>query len=295
MDHVPEIELNNDTRMPQLGLGVWKASDDEAEFAVSTAIKNGYRLIDTATIYGNERGVGRGIVVGDVPRGELFVTTKLWNADQGYDRTLAAFEKSLENLNLDYVDLYLIHWPVPAQDRFVETWKAFEKLYRDGKVRAIGVSNFKPHHLEKLLSETDIVPAVNQIELHPRFTQKETREFCAAHDIRVEAWSPIGGSGGDLLSEPVLATIAQAYGKTPAQVVLRWHIQQGLIVIPKSVHEERIRENIDIFDFELTEDEMAQIRAMDQGESGRYFNLNYTFMGGFFTNPVREWDGEFAE
>ncbi len=263
MDHVPEIELNNDTRMPQLGLGVWKASDDEAEFAVSTAIKNGYRLIDTATIYGNERGVGRGIVVGDVPRGELFVTTKLWNADQGYDRTLAAFEKSLENLNLDYVDLYLIHWPVPAQDRFVETWKAFEKLYRDGKVRAIGVSNFKPHHLEKLLSETDIVPAVNQIELHPRFTQKETREFCAAHDIRVEAWSPIGGSGGDLLSEPVLATIAQAYGKTPAQVVLRWHIQQGLIVIPKSVHEERIRENIDIFDFELSDEDMVQIATLD--------------------------------
>lgn len=260
---VPILTLNNGVKIPQLGLGVWKASDDEAEFAVTCAIDNGYRLIDTAMVYGNERGVGRGIAASGVPRDELFVTTKLWNADQGYDSTLKAFEKSLENLGLDYVDMYLIHWPVPEHDKFVDTWKAFEKLYADGRIKAIGVSNFKPHHLQKLLAETEIVPVVNQIELHPRFTQKETREFCDAHDIRVESWSPIGGSKGDLLSSSLLVAVAEKYGKSPAQVVLRWHIQQGLIAIPKSVHEERIKQNIDVFDFELSEEDFAQIATLD--------------------------------
>ena len=266
MSRVPLVKLNDGREIPQLGLGVWKASDDEAEFAVRTAIENGYRLIDTAMVYGNERGVGRAIADSDVNREDLFITTKLWNADQGYDETLAACQKSLDNLGLEYVDLYLIHWPVPAQDMFVETWKAFEKLQSDGKVKSIGVSNFKPAHLEELLRESEVVPAVDQIELHPRLTQAETREFCDAHDIRVESWSPIGGSAGDLLDSSLLVAIGQKYGKSPAQVMLRWHIQQGLIAIPKSVHEERIKQNIDIFDFELSEDDMSQIALLDTGE-----------------------------
>ncbi len=266
MSKVPMLKLNDGREIPQLGLGVWKASDDEAEFAVRTAIESGYRLIDTAMVYGNERGVGRAIADSDVPREELFITTKLWNADQGYDETLAACKKSLDNLGLEYVDLYLIHWPVPSQDMFVETWKAFEKLQSDGKVKSIGVSNFKPAHLEKLLSETDVVPVVNQIELHPRLTQTETREFCDAHDIRIESWSPIGGSKGDLLDSSLLVAIGQKYGKSPAQVMLRWHMQQGLIAIPKSVHEERIKQNIDIFDFELSEEDLSQIALLDTGE-----------------------------
>lgn len=265
MSQTPMLDLNNGVKIPQLGLGVWKASDDEAESAVKTAIESGYQLIDTATIYGNEHGVGRGIAASGVPREELFVTTKLWNTDQGYDSTLAAFEKSLESLGLDYVDLYLIHWPLPAADKYIDTWKAFEKLYQDGRIKAIGVSNFKPTHLEKLMSETEIVPAVNQIELHPRFTQSETRDFCAQRDIAIESWSPIGGSAGagNVLDEPVLADIGKKYDKSPAQVILRWHIQLGLIVIPKSVHAERIRENIDVFDFELSDEDMQQIATLD--------------------------------
>lgn len=261
----PILTLNNGFQLPQLGLGVWKASDNEAEFAVQTAIDNGYRLIDTATIYGNERGVGRAIATSGVAREELCITTKLWNGDQGYDETLRAFEKSLDSLNLEYVDLYLIHWPTPAHDRYIETWKAFEKLYAEGRIKAIGVSNFKPHHLERLLAETDIVPAVNQIELHPRFTQQATRDFCATHDIRVESWSPIGGAAGagNILMEPVLASLGEKYGKSPAQIILRWHIQLGLIVIPKSVHAERIKQNIEVFDFALSDDDMAQIATLD--------------------------------
>lgn len=265
MSEVAKRMLNNGREIPQLGLGVWKASDDEAEFAVKTAIDAGYRLIDTAAIYGNERGVGRAITASGVAREELFITTKLWNAEQGYDSTLKAFDASLDKLGLDYVDLYLIHWPTPERELYIETWKAFEELYKGGRVKAIGVSNFKPSHLENLISQTEIVPAVNQIELHPRFTQAETREFCAEHDIRVESWSPIGGQAGagNVLDEPLLATIGGKYGKSPAQVILRWHIQLGLIAIPKSVHEERIRQNIDVFDFELDEDDMAQIATLD--------------------------------
>jgi diketogulonate reductase-like aldo/keto reductase len=258
------IQLNNEVVIPQLGLGVWQAKDGkEVETAVRTAIECGYRLIDTAAVYGNEKGVGRAIAASGIPREELFITTKVWNADQGYNETLVAFDKSLDRLGLDYVDLYLIHWPVPAKDKYIDTWRALEKLYKDGKVRSIGVSNFTTEYLERLMSEATIIPAVNQIELHPHLSQIELRDFCKQHGIAVESYSPLGGTGGNLLDEPVLRQIGSTYGKTPAQVVIRWHIQNGLIVIPKSVTPERIRQNIDVFDFELSPDDMLTINGLN--------------------------------
>lgn len=258
------VTLNNGVVMPQLGLGVWQAKDgEEVETAVTTAINAGYRLIDTAAVYGNEAGVGRAIANASVPREELFITTKLWNADQGYVETLAAFEKSLERLNLDYIDLYLIHWPVPAADKYIDTWRAFEKLYSDGRVRAIGVSNFTPPHLDRLLAESAIVPAVNQIELHPRFNQSITRDFCNTLGIAVESWSPLGGKDSNLLDDPTLVAIGQKYDKTAAQVIIRWHLQHGLIVIPKSVHPDRIEQNFDVFNFELSGEDMTAIDALN--------------------------------
>ncbi|MFJ9424960.1 aldo/keto reductase [Streptomyces sp. NPDC101249] len=261
---VPPITLNNGVEMPQLGFGVWQVPDDEAERAVATALESGYRSIDTAAIYGNEEGTGRAIAASGLAREDLFVTTKLWNSEQGYDATLRAFDVSLGKLGLDHVDLYLIHWPAPDRDAYVDTYKAFEKLHADGRIRAIGVSNFLPEHLKRLLAETSVVPAVNQIELHPQLQQRELRELHAEHGIATEAWSPLG-SGKGLLDVPALVAIAQKHERTPAQVAVRWHLQTGNIVIPKSVTPSRIRENIDVFDFSLDDEDLAAISALDEG------------------------------
>lgn len=260
----PLMTLNNGITMPQIGLGVWQAKDgQEVEAAVASALEYGYRLIDTAAVYGNEKGVGRAIAASGIPREEIFLTTKVWNADQGYEATLKAFDKSLERLGLDYIDLYLIHWPVPAKDKYVDTWRALEKLYADGKVRAIGVSNFTIEYLERLMRETTIVPVVNQIELHPYLSQEPLRAFCNDHSIAVESYSPLGGTGGNLLQEPLFRAIGDQYNKSPAQVVLRWHVQNGLIVIPKSVTPERIAQNFNIFDFQLSDEDMRRIDLLN--------------------------------
>ena len=265
MTQVPTVRLNNGVEIPQLGFGVFQVPPDEVVEPVRTAIESGYRLIDTAAAYQNEEGVGKAIADSGVARDELFITTKLWNADQGYDEAMRAFDASLGKLGLETVDLYLIHWPLPKRDRYVDTWKAFEKIYADGRARAIGVSNFTERHLNRLFEETDIVPAVNQIELHPRFPQENLRAFHASHGIVTEAWSPIGHGTG-LLEDPTLATIADAAGKTPAQVVLRWHIQLGNVVIPKSVTPDRIQHNIEVFDFELSDADMGAITALGSGQ-----------------------------
>ncbi|MFD0684815.1 aldo/keto reductase [Actinomadura fibrosa] len=250
--------------MPQLGFGVFQVSDDEAETAVRTALENGYRSIDTASVYRNERGTGRALRSSGVPREELFVTTKLWNSDQGYDSALRAFDASLERLGLEYVDLYLIHWPLPKRGTYLETWRAFEKLKADGRVRSIGVSNFTVETLQHILDESDAVPVLNQIELHPYFQQAGLRAFHEEHGIRTEAWAPLG-QGHGLLDDPALARVAEAHGRTPAQIALRWHLQIGNIVIPKSVTPSRIAENIAVFDFELTGEEMAALGELDRG------------------------------
>ncbi|NJQ02900.1 aldo/keto reductase [Streptomyces zingiberis] len=265
MSHVPDITLNNGVRMPQLGFGVWQVPDDEATDAVTAALETGYRSIDTAAIYGNEAGTGAGIARSGLPREEVFVTTKVWNSDQGYDTTLRALDTSLEKLGLDQVDLYLIHWPMPKRDRYVDTFRALEQIRKDGRARAIGVSNFLPEHLVRLLDETEVVPAVNQIELHPWLQQGDSRAFHAEHDIATEAWSPLG-SGKGLLDEPAIGRIAERLGRTPAQVVLRWHLQLGNVVIPKSVTPSRIKENFDVFGFELDGEDMAAIAALDSGK-----------------------------
>ncbi|MFB7273331.1 aldo/keto reductase [Streptomyces sp. NPDC056244] len=264
MTKVPTLTLNNGIEMPQLGFGVWQVPDAEAVKAVATALEAGYRSIDTAAIYGNEEGTGQAIAASGTPREELFVTTKLWNGDQGYDSTLRAFDTSLAKLGLDYVDLYLIHWPKPAADTYVDTYKAFEKILADGRAKAIGVSNFLPEHLERLIGETSVVPAVNQIELHPQLAQTESRAFHARHSIVTEAWSPLG-QGKGLLEVPTVVAVARKHDRTPAQVVLRWHLQLGHVVIPKSVTPSRIQENIEVFDFELDADDLAAFAALDEG------------------------------
>jgi 2,5-diketo-D-gluconate reductase A len=261
---VPNIRLNNGVSMPQLGFGVFQVPDAETEAAVTTAFELGYRSIDTAAGYGNEAGVGAAVARSGIPRNELFITTKLVNSEHGYDQALRAFDKSLDLLGLEQLDLYLVHWPRPAVDKYVETWRAFEKLLADGRVRAIGVSNFQPAHLRRVIDETGTVPAVNQIELHPYLTQTELRDVDAKLTIATEAWSPLA-KGGDLLSEPLLTGLADKYGRTAAQIVLRWHIQLGNVVIPKSVTPSRMKENIEVFDFELAEDDMEGITAMDRG------------------------------
>ncbi len=261
---IPSVTLNNGVDIPQIGFGVFQIASDDVVEPVQHAVEAGYRSFDTASAYGNEQGVGTALSRVGVPRSELFVTTKVWNADQGYDTTLAAFDASLNRLQLDYVDMYLIHWPAPRLDKFVDTWKALEYLYRQGRVRAIGVSNFTAGYLERLLSECGIVPAVNQVELHPRLPQKALREYAAMHGIQTEAWSPL--ARGAILQEPTLVRIAERYGKTPAQAVLRWHLQSKNVVIPRSVNQARIAENIDIFDFELTDEELLEITGLETGE-----------------------------
>lgn len=265
MSKVPTLTLNNGIQMPQLGFGVWQVPDDEAAQTVGTALEAGYRSIDTAAIYGNEEGTGKAIGASGIARADLFVTTKLWNSEQGYDTTLRAFDTSLEKLGLEYVDLYLIHWPKPAADTYVDTYKAFEKILSDGRAKAIGVSNFLPTHLERLLGETSVVPAVNQIELHPQLQQAESRSFHAEHSITTEAWSPLG-QGKGLLEVPTVLAVARKHDRTPAQVVLRWHLQLGNVVIPKSATPARIRENIDVFGFELDADDLAAFAALDEGK-----------------------------
>ncbi|MBU7314479.1 aldo/keto reductase [Paenibacillus oleatilyticus] len=252
--------LNNGVRMPWLGLGVWKTKEgDEVVQAVQHALEAGYRSIDTAAVYGNEAGVGQAVQASNIPRDQLFITTKVWNADQGYDSTLRAFEESRRKLQLEVIDLYLIHWP--GKDKYKETWKALEKLYKDGLVRAIGVSNFKVHHLEDLLQDSEIVPAVNQVEFHPLLIQQELRTFCKEHKIQLEAWSPLMQGNLDL---PLLSELAGKYGKTPAQIILRWDLQHGVVTIPKSIRESRIRENIDVFDFTLSDEDMARLDGLNQ-------------------------------
>ena len=257
------VTLNNGVKMPQLGFGVWRVEDSQATAAVSKALEVGYRSIDTAMIYRNEHGVGKAIQESSIPREDLFITTKVWNNDQGMENTLCAYEKSLERLGLDYVDLYLIHWPTPKYDRYVDTYKALEKLYHEGRVRAIGICNFDIVHLERILTECDIKPVLNQIECHPYFAQKEMKDFCAKHNIFVEAWSPLE-QGGTVLQESIILKIAEAHGKSSAQTILRWHLQNNTIVIPKSVTPSRIEENINVFDFVLTQDEMEEIDQLNR-------------------------------
>jgi 2,5-diketo-D-gluconate reductase A len=259
----PSITLNDGNSIPQVGLGVWQTPPEDTERAVATALDAGYRHIDTAAAYDNEREVGRGIANSDVGREDVFLTTKLWNADQGYDSTLAAFDASMDRLGVDYLDLYLIHWPLPAKNAFVDTFKAFAHLRDQGRIRSIGVSNFEPEHLRILVDGTGIVPAVNQVELHPLLQQQELREMHAQLGIATEAWSPLGQ--GSLLANPTVTAVAEAHGKTAAQVLIRWHIQLGNIVIPKSVTPERIVSNFDVFEFELSERDMASISSLRDG------------------------------
>lgn len=261
------IHLNDKMKMPQLGFGVWQIGNHEGAQIIDCALDAGYRLIDTAAIYENEEGIGQGIAGSKVGREEIFLTTKVWNVDQGYDATLRAMDKSLKKLQTSYVDLYLIHWPAPKNDKYVPTWKALSRLRTEGLARSIGVSNFTIAHLERLIEETGIVPAVNQIELHPHFQQKELREFHQQHGIVTEAWSPLA-RGGALFNESVLVSLASKYNKTPAQVILRWHLENGIIAIPKSATPKRILENFDVFDFTLSLEDMELMKGLDN-KNGR--------------------------
>ena len=261
---VPTLELNDGNKAPQLGFGVFQIHDAETAAAVAAALDAGYRSIDTAAIYKNEAGVRSGIERSGVARGDIFLTTKLWNAEQGFDETLRAFDASTKKLGTDYVDMYLIHWPTPKRDRYVDTWKAFIRLREEKRIRSIGVSNFQPDHLDRIVSETGVVPVVNQIELHPDFAQRNVAAANAKHKVITEAWSPLG-QGGDLLKNATLVQIAKKHGKSAAQVVLRWHVQLGHMVIPKSATPERIASNIQVFDFELSPDEMKAIDSLEAG------------------------------
>ncbi len=261
---IPAVTLHDGVEIPQLGFGVFQVPPEKTQDAVEEALEAGYRHIDTAAAYRNERGVGAAIAASGIPREEIFVTTKLWNSAQGYESTLGAFEKSRERLGMDHVDLYLIHWPVPSEGRALDTWRAFEKIHEDGGSRTIGVSNFRVEDLEMLEREAGMLPTVNQIELHPHFPQAELRAWHAEHGIATESWSPL--AQGDLLANETIAAVATRHDRTPAQAILRWHLQLGNVVIPKSVTPKRIRENFELFDFELTDDDMTEIAALDVGQ-----------------------------
>ncbi len=263
---VPTVTLHDGVEIPRLGFGVFQVPPEETQVAVEEALTVGYRHVDTAAAYRNEKGVGAAIAASGLPREEVFVTTKLWNSSQGHDSALETFEKSLARLGTDYVDLYLIHWPAPSEDRFVDTWRAFEKIHERGAARTIGVSNFRVEDIERLERETEMRPTINQIELHPYFQQAELRPWLAERGIATEAWSPL--AQGAALGEEAIVTAAESHGVTPAQAILRWHLQLGNVVIPKSVTPQRVRENFDVFGFELSEAEMAAIDAIDTGRRG---------------------------
>ena len=262
---IPSVTLNDGNSIPQLGFGVFRVDPDEAERIVSEALEAGYRHIDTAAVYGNEIGVGKAIAASGIPRDELFVTTKLWNSDQGTRSAFDAIDLSLEKLGLDRVDLYLIHWPRPDLDKYVESWRALETMKSDGRATSIGVSNFTPAHLDRVVAESDTVPAVDQVELHPTFAQRELRAYAAQKGIAIESWGPLGQGKYDLFGMPAVAATAAELGVTPAQVVLRWHLQNGLIVFPKTTNADRMRQNIDVFGFELDAEQMAALDALDAG------------------------------
>ena len=266
MSDQPFVKLNDGRSIPQIGLGVWRADDAQAAEAVRTALQAGYRHVDTAAIYGNEAGVGEGIRTSGVKREEIFVTTKLWNDAQGSDSALKAFDASLKRLGLDYIDLYLIHWPAPRKGLYLDSWRALIRLKQQGRVKSIGVSNFMPEHLDRIIGETGVTPVLNQIELHPAFQQSALRAAHAKHGIVTEAWSPLGQ--GQLLNDAVLQAIAAKHKRTPAQVILRWHMQSDIVAIPKSITPSRIRENFDIFGFTLDADDLARIAGLDS-KSGR--------------------------
>lgn len=259
---VPVLKMNDGNTIPQLGYGVWKISDEDAEGSVLQALKTGYRHIDTAKIYNNEGGVGRGIAASDIAREKIFITTKVWNSDQGYDETLKAFDESAKRLGVKTIDMYLIHWPMPVRDQFVETWKALIRLRQENRVRSIGVCNFRIADLERLIKETGVAPAVNQVELHPQFQQKELRIFHEKNNILTEAWAPLGR--GLFFDDPLLQSIAKEHSKTVAQIVLRWHMELGTIAIPKSQSAARMAENFDIFDFKLTASDHDKIASLDK-------------------------------
>ena len=264
MPTVPKLAFNNGVQIPQVGFGVFLIPADETKAAVTTALECGYRHFDTARAYENESAVGEAISDSGLDRSELFVTTKCWNEDQGFDQARKAFDASMDRLGLEYLDLYLIHWPVPSKDLYVETWRAFEEIYSEGRVRSIGVSNFQPAHLERLFNETDVVPAINQIELHPWLQQSELRAFHREHGIVTEAWSPLA-TGGDFLDNPVIVSIAKKHDVSPAQVILRWHLDLGNVIIPKSVNRDRMVSNLDLFDFSLDAEDTAQVADLDAG------------------------------
>lgn len=264
MSTQPHVSFNDGRSIPQLGLGVWQTPDDVAVEAVSTALKTGYRHIDTAAVYKNEEGVGKGIVASGIDRGDIFLTTKVWNDDQGFDETLRAMDASLKRLGTDYVDLYLIHWPSAFRGKYIETWKALIRLREEGKAKSIGVSNFEGSYIDDLVRETGVTPAINQIQLHPHFQQQAMRDKHAGLGVVTESWSPLGQ--GNVLADPVIGAIAQRHGKSPAQVIIRWHLDLGLVVIPKSVTPSRIVENFEVFDFTLSEEDKAAIAGLDAAD-----------------------------